>query len=198
MGKVDENKQLKKQRLMEAAFELYTHKGIVQTSISDIVKEAKMAKGTFYLYFRDKYDLQEKLISHKAEKVFYQVTHDCDFGSMNTRDEKVLAIVDMIIDIMERDKKLLRFINKNLSWGVFKEAVLPMTSDLRSFFESILEINKDTECLILVFMMVEFINSTCHSVILENSPMPMDEFRPYLHQGILGILHSVSQKKGTN
>lgn len=37
-----------------AAFALFTQKGINDTSISDIAKKANMAKGTFYLYFKDK------------------------------------------------------------------------------------------------------------------------------------------------
>ena len=62
MGKVAENKQQKEQNLLDTAFELFTTKGFAKTSIADIVERAGMAKGTFYLYFRDKYDIQEKLI----------------------------------------------------------------------------------------------------------------------------------------
>lgn len=191
MGKVDDNKQLKKQKLMETAFELYTRQGIAHTSIADIVKAAGMAKGTFYLYFQDKYDLQEKLISHKAEQVFHQMINKCDFSSLTTRDEKVLAIIDNIIDILAQDKILLRFINKNLSWGIFRQAVSPLTPQLLPLFRSVLEIDDDHKNEILIYMIVEFIGSTCHSIILENDPMTLDEFRPYLHSSILGILHSM-------
>ena len=38
------------------AFELFTTKGLTKTTISDIVDQAGVAKGTFYLYFKDKYD----------------------------------------------------------------------------------------------------------------------------------------------
>ena len=41
-----------------------------KTSISDIVNEAGVAKGTFYLYFKDKYDLRDKLIAFKASQLF--------------------------------------------------------------------------------------------------------------------------------
>ena len=40
------------------------------TSISDIVDNAGVAKGTFYLYFKDKYDIRNKLIAHKSGEVF--------------------------------------------------------------------------------------------------------------------------------
>ena len=55
MGKVEENKKQKKDLLLKTAFRLFTEKGFSKTTISDIVQEAGLAKGTFYLYFQDKY-----------------------------------------------------------------------------------------------------------------------------------------------
>ena len=63
MGKVDENKKKKKEALFNTAYELFTTKGINATAISDIVEKAGVAKGTFYLYFKDKYDIQLEDIS---------------------------------------------------------------------------------------------------------------------------------------
>ena len=70
MGKVDENKEQKRRSLLETAFSLFTTKGITKTSISEIVENAGVAKGTFYLYFKDKYDIEEKLITYKANQLF--------------------------------------------------------------------------------------------------------------------------------
>ena len=67
MGKIDENKKRKKEALISTAYDLFTTKGINATSISDIVKKAGVAKGTFYLYFKDKYDIKDKLIAHKTK-----------------------------------------------------------------------------------------------------------------------------------
>ena len=57
MGKIDNNKKQKEDALLNTAFDLFTKQGIQKTSISDIVNQAGVAKGTFYLYFKDKYDL---------------------------------------------------------------------------------------------------------------------------------------------
>ena len=51
MGKVDHNKQQKRESLLDSAFSLFIDNGFNKTSISDIVKNAGVAKGTFYLYF---------------------------------------------------------------------------------------------------------------------------------------------------
>ena len=66
MGKVDENKKKKKEALFNTAYELFTTKGINATAISDIVEKAGVAKGTFYLYFKDKYDIKNKLTAFKT------------------------------------------------------------------------------------------------------------------------------------
>ena len=57
MGLTEEKKQWKRASLMDSAFRLFTTQGVSKTSIEDIAKAAGVAKGTFYLYFKDKYDL---------------------------------------------------------------------------------------------------------------------------------------------
>lgn len=54
MGKLEENKKRKKQLLLDSSFDLFMKKGWLETTISDIVKQANVAKGTFYLYYKDK------------------------------------------------------------------------------------------------------------------------------------------------
>ena len=70
MGKVEDNKKLKMNTLLQTAFDLFTGKGFAKTTVSDIVNQAGLAKGTFYLYFKDKYDLRDKLIAFKASQLF--------------------------------------------------------------------------------------------------------------------------------
>lgn len=57
----------------------------IDTSISDIVKKANMAKGTFYLYFKDKYDIRNALITKKAGELFsvaYEKMYRKKFSSL--------------------------------------------------------------------------------------------------------------------
>ena len=68
-SKINDNKQEKERKLLNTALHLFTEKGIKKTSIQDIVHEAGIAKGTFYLYFKDKYDLRDKLIAFKADRI---------------------------------------------------------------------------------------------------------------------------------
>ena len=49
MGKIDNNKQMKRESLLDSAFSLFIDNGFNKTSISDIVNNAGVAKGTFCL-----------------------------------------------------------------------------------------------------------------------------------------------------
>ena len=69
MGKLDDKKKQKRDSLLMAAFALFTQKGIKDTSISDIAKKANMAKGTFYLYIKDKFDIRDKLNPDKTRQM---------------------------------------------------------------------------------------------------------------------------------
>lgn len=48
---------IKKEELLTAALTLFRKKGVDNTTVSDIVKEAHVAQGTFYNYFQSKDDI---------------------------------------------------------------------------------------------------------------------------------------------
>ena len=64
------DKKEKENKLMEKALKLFTEKGVNNTSIQDIADEAGVGKGTFYLYFKDKYDIRDKVIASCSNKLF--------------------------------------------------------------------------------------------------------------------------------
>ena len=101
MGKVDINKLQKKQSLLDTAFELYTTLGIAKTSIANIVDKAGVAKGTFYLYFRDKYDLEEKLIVHKSEEILSKAVEGIDLEHIDDFPEFMIQLTNNIVTQFE-------------------------------------------------------------------------------------------------
>lgn len=111
---------------MVSAFSLFTSKGINDTSISDIVKHANMAKGTFYLYFKDKFDIRDKLIATKATQLFRKAAEGIYYEKeIYTLEDKVVYIADSVINQLDEDKMLLKFISKNLSWEFSGMSLFP-------------------------------------------------------------------------
>ena len=123
MKKVELNKKKKQDALLNTAYQLFTEKGFQKTSISDIVNEAGVAKGTFYLYFKDKYDLRDKLIAFKASQLFDDAHKALDAAVIPDFEEEILFVTDYIIERFQNQQGLMKFLSKNLSWGVFQDAV---------------------------------------------------------------------------
>ncbi|WP_372070536.1 TetR/AcrR family transcriptional regulator (plasmid) [Tistrella mobilis] len=53
--------EIRRDELMDAAESLFLRKGFAATSVGEIVAEADVAKGTFYLYFKTKDDVLDAL-----------------------------------------------------------------------------------------------------------------------------------------
>ena len=64
----EEIKNNKIKRLLNSAFNLFIEKGINDTTIQEIVDNAGVGKGTFYFYFKDKFEIQDMLISPKSSR----------------------------------------------------------------------------------------------------------------------------------
>lgn len=196
MGKVEANKKKKKESLLNTAFELFTSKGINETSISDIVNKAGVAKGTFYLYFRDKYDVRNLLISHKSSKVFMNAANALEKQNIEILEDKIIFLVDNIINQLAENKTLLNFISKNLSWGFFKNAITNHADDESLNFKDIYYTMLDEseyeyrEPEIMIYMIVEMVSSTIYSSILYSEPAGIEEIKPYLFETIRFIIKS--------
>ncbi|AGW90982.1 MULTISPECIES: TetR/AcrR family transcriptional regulator [Cupriavidus] len=61
--------QKTREALLRAAEKVFGEKGYYAASISEITQEAKVAMGTFYLYFKDKEDIFRALVAHMLELV---------------------------------------------------------------------------------------------------------------------------------
>ncbi|MBU5479035.1 TetR/AcrR family transcriptional regulator [Eubacterium sp. MSJ-13] len=192
MSKIEEKKKNKQDALLASAFKLFTEKGINNTSISEIVKNAKMAKGTFYLYFKDKYDIRDRLITHKADKIFENAYADLEKCECKTLEECILFIVDNIVDQLSCNQSLLKFISKNLSWAIFSNLRIGQLDNksCMDIFDDIIESSgrKFRDVNMMVFMIVELVNSTCYNVILYSSPVSLEQLKPDLHNCICDIV----------
>lgn len=120
-SKINDNKQEKERKLLNTALHLFTEKGIKKTSIQDIVHEAGIAKGTFYLYFKDKYELQDVLLAKTSHEFFANACKKANQHHFDRLDDKIVFIIDSIINELIDRPNILKFIQKNLSLGLYSE-----------------------------------------------------------------------------
>lgn len=189
----------KESRLLDNAFRLFTQKGVKDTSIQEIVDSAKVAKGTFYLYFKDKYEIRDVLIAQKSKKLFNDALRALKKSDVTGLSNEVIFIIDHVIDALSKNTLLLKFISKNLSWGVYNETFNKIyekeannENGVRSLFLKGIEENniklKDPD--VTLFMIIELVSSTCFNSILYSNPLPIDEFKPYLFSTIEKLIQN--------
>ena len=104
---IQESKENKKNRLLDTAFKLFTEKGIQNTSIQDIVDNASVAKGTFYLYFKDKYELRDILIAKKSHKLFCDALESLRKSYISNFSDQIIYIINYVIDELTKFPALL-------------------------------------------------------------------------------------------
>ena len=183
MSIIDENKQLKKESLLYSAYSLFTRNGINNTTISDITDTAGVAKGTFYLYFKDKNDIHRELIKEKANLLFNEAIIDANNKLIKPFQDKILNIIDFIINELNNDKELLKLIGKDLYLGL---------EDTDTIKELIYEYKKDNPKIkkadVKLYMIIELVSSSIYSSILYEKPVEIDKLKNYLYTEIKKML----------
>ena len=91
-GKRDLNRRKRVQDLIDAGLSLFLERGIEAVTIDEVAREAGMAKGNFYRYFRDKADLVEAVIEPVAQttRAALAECHE-QLSEANGHDEAVTA-----------------------------------------------------------------------------------------------------------
>ncbi len=205
MKKIDYNKQQKRNSLLDSAFSLFIINGFHKTSISDIVNDAGVAKGTFYLYFKDKYDIRNHLISRKANQVFLAAyTELLAQETITDFEDRVLYMINHILDQFTANHDLVRLLSKHLSWGFFKNFLLscpePDTASIYDLYESLLAQSsyayRSPE--LMMYLILELIAGASYNAILYNQPVPLEELKPHLFQIVKQILGQYRVKEPGN
>lgn len=188
------NKHKKISNLLSSAFNLFIENGFDNTSIDEITKNSKVAKGTFYLYFKDKIDIRNKIIIKKSSEVFEKAYAHIQQTNYETREDKIIGFCDYIIDYLSNDKALLNLIHKNISTSLYKEVLENQEEDniilkvLNEFQQEFDDIFTDEEFLINLFIILEMLGSVIYSSIIDEEPVKIDVIKPYLYKNIRKII----------
>lgn len=195
MGKIDENKKKKKEALFNTAYELFTTKGITSTTISDIVKKADVAKGTFYLYFTNKYDIKNKLVVHKTQELFDNAGAALEQEQIHGLENQMIFLIDHLINSLKDDRALLNFISKDLVMGALRSALLTGENSDREIYNHFLDLvaaddyeYEDID--VMLFTIVELAGSAGYNSIMYEEPIPINHYKPFLYRTVRLIIKS--------
>jgi AcrR family transcriptional regulator len=195
-GKLVENKSIKMTKLHDAAYELFTSIGVNNTKIDDIVKNAGIAKGTFYLYCKDKYDLVDKIILKKSTVVIGNAMKSVMENQKTGQDDflkSVIIFVDYLVEFFKNNKKLLALIYKNLSWELYEKAMAyeEMDGVKQTFIQHFITDGGNSEIAEQrLFIIISMVGAVCYNSLVLETPYRIDDIKQELYRSITKILAS--------
>lgn len=98
--------------LVSAAARAFAARGVENTAVSDIVKAAAVAQGTFYLYFKSKDEIVLAVVDRIAGEMFAAI-ETAIAGGGSTAVQKFRALRDVLVRSTERGNQgLVDFIHR--------------------------------------------------------------------------------------
>lgn len=152
----------KKEKIIQAGFELICEKGYYNTNTAEIAKVAGVSTGIVYQYFKDKHDILIEGIRLYANSIFYPMLNVANQNvSINIGKDNFSSILRKMINQFIKDHKLSQTAH---------EEIIAMTHSDKEvaelFHESEMDMtNKATEILLKNGFNVENISEKVHIAI---------------------------------
>lgn len=172
---IEKNDRIISREMIKAcAAALFEAKGVDGTSVNDIVKNAGIAKGTFYLYFKNKDDLINEVFEKYGDNFFQQVI-------LKNKDlPKIIFFAESIIEFFTSNRMFLIELRKNIGnhreYPYYKKTMTAFSGVILNF----LNLNEkypitqlDTYSEIIISTILDI----CYRLIIEGTIKNPDEAR---------------------
>lgn len=103
----------KKERIIDAAVDIFYKKGYEHTKIADITQAAGIAQGTFYLYFPSKLALMPSIAEKTAIKLLETINEKLVF--CDSFPNELEQIIDIVFKFVDEYKVIYAFLYTGLS-----------------------------------------------------------------------------------
>lgn len=162
----------KKNRIIEAGYELFARDGYFNTNTAQIAKHAGVSTGIVYGYFRDKRDILLEVLSIYIDKVFTPVMEIFDNLTAPLDFEPLLStIIDATIEIHKGNASI-------------HEALHSLSSTDEAVSNKFLELEKD-----MTVSIVDSLKSLGYSPsdVYERVHLAMETIQSYAHECVYDL-----------
>lgn len=184
----------KKELILESAYQIFKEKGLEDTRVSQIVKEAGIAQGTFYLYYNSKMDvlpdLAQQIISNYTQ---YLTEHgDIEAGL----DANLRLAIDRIFEVNQEDRTIPSIVYAGITrsgdidkWRVIYRPLYDLIADYLKAAKANGEIREDIHPDYYSEFVISLIESTARGLILfQHSPEEVEKYKEELSSFILNAV----------
>ncbi|TET13143.1 TetR/AcrR family transcriptional regulator [Candidatus Aerophobetes bacterium] len=105
-------------QILQAAEKLFAKKGFYPTTIDEIAKEAKSAKGTIYLYFNNKEDLFFSVIETKLDLLLDKIQEAVE--KPGSASQRIKTAISIHLKFLEENKNFFK-VMQSLPEGLKKK-----------------------------------------------------------------------------
>src|SRR5947209_3180393 len=96
----------KRGRILDAAIKVFAERGFHSATVAEIAREAGVADGTIYLYFKGKDDLLLRLFDEKMTQLLAEARSELE--SEKTAPEKLRRFIELHLALVEQNPDLAR------------------------------------------------------------------------------------------
>ena len=156
----------KKEKILEAGFELICENGYYNTNTAEIAKKANVSTGIVYQYFKDKHDILVEAVYKYGDKIFFPMFNIKKIDLKNI-DKMIREMINHYI----KDHKVSKIAHEEIMSMVhsdhdiasyYYKRELEMTKSIK---ELLLENNfKDNNLYEKIHVIIGMIDNLCHEV----------------------------------
>jgi TetR/AcrR family fatty acid metabolism transcriptional regulator len=123
----------KYESILLAAIRVFARNGFFNSKVADVAKDAGVADGTVYLYFKNKEDLLISIFNYIIDEAIERARKE--ILTLDSSEDKIRKLAVLHLDLMGRDENLAKVFQVELRQMKFMEQF--STSKLSIYFEFI-------------------------------------------------------------
>src|SRR2546422_10243273 len=102
----------KRERILAAAERVFAKRGFFAARVSEIAKDAGVADGTIYLYFKSKDDVLTSLFEDRMSRLLEVMR--AEVALLSRADSRVRRIIELQLGLLEGERDLAEVVTVNL------------------------------------------------------------------------------------
>jgi len=128
----------KRERILAAAVKVFAKHGFYATRVSDIAREAGVADGTIYLYFKNKDDVLISIFDDRIRRLIEVLQRE--IASCDTTEERLRRIIEIQLGLLEEERDLAEVVTVNLrqSSRMLKQYATPLFMEYLGVIASVI------------------------------------------------------------
>lgn len=189
-------------RILDAAMDIFAHKGYYQTAVDDIVRASSTSKGSFYHFFPSKQGiflaLVDTLNGHLVRRV--EAAIDMERGALN----KVDAALQTVLDEFAKHRRLARILLIEAAGlgHAFNEKLFSLHTEFARLIQGHLERAVDEGAIppinaeLAAYAWLGAINEIVLRWLHTGQPENLEDALPQLRAMLLASIHAPAPKEG--